>query len=216
MAVQEDLANLDIYLKQLQPNQKLLAVSKLQPIDKIQKLYQQGQTQFAENYVQEALEKIEALKNLNIQWHLIGPLQKNKVKYLKNHFAYIHSVDSYELAELISRKSIENNFRQKIMIQINFSNESSKSGFDESSFEQQWPRLSQLPGVEICGLMTMPPLQNNPEENRIYFKKCYQLGQKYQLKEYSMGTSHDYQVALQEGATWIRLGTLLFGERLLQ
>lgn len=216
MAVQEDLANLDIYLKQLQPNQKLLAVSKLQPIDKIQKLYQLGQTQFAENYVQEALEKIEALKNLNIQWHLIGPLQKNKVKYLRNHFAYIHSVDSYELAELISRKSIENNFQQKILIQINFSNESSKSGFDESSFEQQWPRLSQLPGVEICGLMTMPPLQNNPEENRIYFKKCYQLGQKYQLKEYSMGTSHDYQVALQEGATWIRLGTLLFGERLLQ
>jgi len=216
MAVQKDLANLDFYLKQLQPNQKLLAVSKLQPIDKIQKLYQQGQTHFAENYVQEALEKIEALKNLNIHWHLIGPLQKNKVKYLKNHFSYIHSVDSYELAELISKKSIENNFRQKIMIQVNFSNEASKSGFGESDFEQQWPRLSDLPGIEICGLMTMPPLQNDPEENRIYFKKCYQLGQKYQLKEYSMGTSHDYQIALQEGATWIRLGTLLFGERLLQ
>lgn len=201
---------------QLQKNQNLLAVSKLQPLEKIRKLYSEGQIHFGENYIQESLEKIESLKDLNIIWHLIGPIQKNKVKFIKNNFEYIHSVDSIELARLISKKAAEISWVQKIFLQINLSEEVSKSGFTETEVLNHWPELSQLPNLKIVGLMTMPPLQNEPEENRIYFKKCLTLGRKLNLSEFSMGTSHDYQVALSEGSTWIRLGTVLFGERRTQ
>jgi pyridoxal phosphate enzyme (YggS family) len=201
---------------QLQKNQNLLAVSKRQPIEKIRQLHSEGQINFGENYIQESLEKIESLKDLNIIWHMIGPIQKNKVKFLKNNFEYIHSVDSIELARLISKKAAEINWVQKIFLQINMSNEDSKSGFTETEVLSMWPELSELSNLEIVGLMTMPPLQNEPEENRIYFKKCLTLGHKLNLSEFSMGTSHDYQVALSEGSTWIRLGTVLFGERRTQ
>ncbi len=213
MAVQTHKLSAESVRNQLQKNQNLLAVSKLQPVEKMIELNKQGQIHFGENYVQEALDKIEILSTTNIQWHLIGPLQKNKVKYLKNKFAYIHSVDSFELAELISKKSAEMNHVQKVFLQINLSNEISKSGFNEISVMQNWKKLSELNAIQIVGLMTMPPLQNNPEENRIYFKKCFEIGKKLNLHEFSMGTSHDYLVALQEGSTWIRLGTILFGER---
>ncbi len=213
MAVQTHKLTAESVRHRLQKNQNLLAVSKLQPVEKIIALNKQGQIHFGENYVQEALDKIETLMHLNLKWHLIGPLQKNKVKYLKNKFEYIHSVDSFELAELISKKSSEINHVQKIFLQINLSHEISKSGFDEISAIQNWKKLSELNGIQIVGLMTMPPLQNNPEENRIYFKKCFELGQKLNLHEFSMGTSHDYLVALEESSTWIRLGTILFGER---
>jgi PLP dependent protein len=216
MAVQTHKLLAESLRNHLQKNQNLLAVSKLQPLEKIIDLNQRGQIHFGENYVQEALDKVEQLVHLNLKWHLIGPLQKNKVKYLKNKFEYIHSVDSYELAELISKKSVEINHVQKIFLQVNFSNEISKSGFDEISATENWKKLATLSGIQIVGLMTMPPLQNNPEENRTYFKKCFDFGKKLNLNEFSMGTSHDYNVALDEGSTWIRLGTVLFGERILK
>jgi len=197
----------------LQNHQHLLAVSKYQSLEKIRALHSLGQINFGENYIQEALEKIEILQSENLQWHLIGSLQKNKVKFLKKNFAYIHSVDSLQLADLIARKASEISYQQKVFIQVNFSAEESKSGFSPDQFELVWPQLKELAGLEIVGLMTMPPLQNNPEENRLHFKSCFELGKKYALKEFSMGTSHDYQVALEEGATWIRVGTALFGER---
>lgn len=200
-------------LRKLKPNQKILAVSKLQSSEKIKALHAEGQIDFGENYMQEALQKIEELQVLNLRWHLIGPLQKNKVKFLKKNFAYVHSVDSIELAELISKKAADINHCQNIFLQINISGETTKSGFDENAFVQNWTHLQNLPGIKIVGLMTMPPLENEPEKNRIYFKKLVELGKKLNLHEFSMGTSHDYQVALEEGATWIRLGTILFGER---
>lgn len=220
MAIQTQQLTAESVKQHLQSHQNLLAVSKLQPLEKIIQLYNKGQIHFGENYIQEALEKIETLslkKNLSpsdIVWHLIGPIQKNKIKYLKTHFQYIHSVNSLELAELISKKSVEMNHVQKIFLQVNFSNETSKSGFNTNDILKNWAHLCALSGLKIVGLMTMPPLQNNPEENRIYFKKCFELGKNLNLTEFSMGTSHDYAVALSEGATWIRLGTLLFGERL--
>ena len=200
-------------IKQLSGNQKLLAVSKLQPIEKIKALYEEGQRDFAENYIQEALEKIEKLKNLDIHWHLIGSVQKNKVKFLKKNFDYIHSVDNLELAQKISDFAVKENHVQKIFIQINVAEEQSKSGFSASEFEKAWPQLSRLPGIKVVGLMTMPPLENEPEKNRVFFKKLKYIGDTCSLHEFSMGTSHDYQIALQEGATWIRLGTMLFGHR---
>ena len=185
----------------------------MQPTDKIRALCKVGQTEFAENYIQEALEKIELLRDLKISWHLIGPIQKNKVKLLKKNFNYIHSIDTYELANKISEYAKNINFIQKSFIQINLANEISKSGFSKSQFLEEWPRLKKLTGLDIVGLMTMPPLENEPEKNRAFFKELKYIGDKLNLQEYSMGTSHDYQIALEEGATWIRLGTMLFGER---
>lgn len=202
-----------LIVKNLSKQQNLLAVSKLQPAEKIRKLYAEGQTDFAENYVQEAVEKIEQLKDLSINWHLIGPIQKNKVKFLKKNFTYIHSIDSYELAEKVSQNALEIGYVQKCFLQINLSNEPTKSGFSKKTFSEQWPRLKELSGLEIVGVMTMPPLENEPEKNRAFFKELKYIGNKLNLHEYSMGTSHDYQIALEEGATWIRLGTMLFGER---
>lgn len=203
-----------LILRSLEPHQKLLAVSKLQPTEKIESLYAEGQRDFAENYVQEALDKIERLKGLSIQWHLIGPLQKNKVKFLKKNFAYIHSVDSLELAQKIAKAAAEIGYVQKIFIQLNLSGEATKSGYSPDMFKADWPLLKNLQGVEVVGLMTMPPLENNSEKNRAFFKQLKYIGTGLHLHEYSMGTSQDYRVALQEGATWIRLGTILFGERI--
>ncbi len=201
-------------LKQkLKSNQKILAVSKLQPIDKIRKLNAEGQFDFGENYVQEALEKIEQLKHLKIHWHLIGPIQSNKIKYLKDHFEYIHSVDSLKTAQMISNQAAKINYIQKIFIQVNISSETSKSGFSMDELQKNWDELSQIKNIKIVGLMTMPPLQNQPEQNRPIFKTLKKIADQLQLSELSMGTSHDYETALQEGATWVRLGTVLFGER---
>lgn len=200
-------------VKKLKPGQNLLAVSKLQPEDKIRQVAAQGQIHFGENYVQEALLKISNLAPLNLQWHLIGPLQKNKVKFLQKNFAYIHSVDSLELAQLIALKASSISYQQKIFLQINLSAEASKAGFSEVQLLAAWPQLKELTGLQIVGLMTMPPLENEPEKNRAYFKKLKTLSEQLHLKELSMGTSQDYSVALEEGATWIRLGTTLFGNR---
>jgi pyridoxal phosphate enzyme (YggS family) len=202
-----------LILKQLGPGQNLLAVSKLQPVEKIEKLYSEGQRDFAENYVQEALQKIESLSHLDIRWHLIGPLQKNKVKFLKKNFYCIHSVDSLELASRISDASLSINYVQKVFIQVNVANEASKSGYVVQNLLQDWEKLTELKGISVDGLMTMPPLENIPEKNRVFFKELKYIGSKLNINEYSMGTSHDYRIALEEGATWIRLGTMLFGER---
>lgn len=202
-----------LILKTLAPAQKILAVSKLQPIEKIRALYLEGQRDFGENYVQESLEKIEALRDLDINWHLIGPIQKNKVKFLKKNFSCIHSVDSLELAKKISEAALAAAHVQTVLMQINLSGEASKSGFSRAEFERDWPELQKLAGLRIVGLMTMPPLENEAEKNRDFFRELKYIGNKYSLTEYSMGTSHDFQIALQEGATWIRLGTMLFGER---
>lgn len=208
-----DASARDLILKKLKPNQNILAVSKLQPIEKIESLYQAGQRDFAENYIQEAIEKIDILKNLAIQWHLIGAIQKNKVKFLQKKFLYIHSVDSFELAKKISDNAQEMNHIQKVFIQVNLAEEATKAGLYEKDFVEKWALFNSLRGIEIVGLMTMPPLENDGEKNRIYFKKLKKIANQLQLKELSMGTSQDYEAALEEGATWVRLGTILFGER---
>lgn len=200
-------------LAQLSGEQKLLAVSKLQSTEKILALFNEGQVDFAENYIQEALEKISRLHHLSIRWHLIGPIQSNKVKLLKKNFFCIHSIDSLKLAEKISQAAEAISHRQKIFLQVNLSGEDSKSGFNKVELLRCWPDLLRLGGVQVDGLMTMPPLENEPEKNRIFFKELKSIGNQLNLNEFSMGTSHDYQIALQEGATWIRLGTMLFGER---
>jgi MAF protein len=202
---------------------KILAVSKLQTADKIRKLYIHGQRDFGENYVQEALEKQELLEDMpDIRWHLIGHLQKNKAKHVVGKFELIHSVDSVELAQALSRHCAAKKIEQKILLQVNVAEEYSKEGFPIETLKTVWPELVKIPHLKIFGLMTMPPLTENREEVRPYFRELKKLMLELQtqtdlsvhpLSELSMGTSHDYPVAVEEGASIVRLGTILFGER---
>lgn len=202
---------------------KVLAVSKLQSEEKIRGLYQEGQRHFGENYVQEALEKIEHLHDLkDVHWHLIGHLQKNKAKLVVGKFALIHSVDSLELAETLSRQCENKKVEQNILIQVNLAHEETKSGFDKEGLIKSWKSLTALPHLHIFGLMTMPPLTEEGQEVRLYFRELRELKdsltsqtdlKRHPLTELSMGTSHDFKVAVEEGATIVRLGTILFGER---
>ncbi|MDG0817074.1 YggS family pyridoxal phosphate-dependent enzyme [Bdellovibrio svalbardensis] len=202
---------------------KLLAVSKLQPAHKVHSLYEDGQRSFGENYVQEAIEKIEQLNSLpDIEWHLIGHLQKNKAKQVVGKFHLIHSVESLALAQALSRQCEAKKIEQNILIQVNLAQEETKSGFDKETVVKQWAELTQLPHLKIYGLMTMPPLTETGEEVRPYFRELRELREElkkqtntqvHPMTELSMGTSHDYLVAIQEGATIVRLGTILFGER---
>lgn len=201
---------------------KILAVSKLQSPEKIRFLYQQGQREFGENYVQELTEKFSTLQDLqDIRWHFIGSLQKNKIKYIIGKVNLIHSVGTLDLAQAISKQAEKNQVTQNILIQVNLTHELTKNGFDKAELIQCWDQLVSLKNINICGLMTMPPLSENPEAVRPYFKELKDfLGQlklttpsHHSLNELSMGTSSDYVVAIQEGATIVRLGTILFGER---
>ncbi|HEY8269321.1 MAG TPA: YggS family pyridoxal phosphate-dependent enzyme [Pseudobdellovibrionaceae bacterium] len=219
--VREECYDLLKKLHRTRENLKILAVSKLQPAEKIRRLHAVGHKLFAENYVQEALLKQETLKDLDIEWHFIGSLQKNKVKLVVGKFSLIHSVDSFELAKGISAHAEKIKTIQKVLIQVNLAHEISKGGFDREAFLLNWPEISAFPGLEITGLMTMPPLTDDPEDVRSYFRELRELQIELQkrgtgrhhLHELSMGTSHDYPVAIEEGATIVRLGTILFGER---
>jgi pyridoxal phosphate enzyme (YggS family) len=204
-------------------NAKILAVSKLQSVEKIRDLYAAGQRDFGENYVQEFLEKKKSLSDLKISWHLIGHLQKNKVKTVVGLCHLIHSVDSIELAQEINRRAATAQIQQKILLQVNLAGEASKEGFEPEKLRLEFKNLLALPNVQISGLMTMPPFVDNPEDNRLYFRNLKLLlrelksnltvGTSDLFSELSMGTSQDYLVAVQEGATWVRLGSTLFGAR---
>tara|TARA_B110001454_G_scaffold219200_1_gene251817 strand:- start:42541 stop:43218 length:678 start_codon:yes stop_codon:yes gene_type:complete len=224
MSETKTVAQIQSEIKKFSPHPekvKLLAVSKRQPIEKIIDLANQQQLAFGENYVQEALEKIEALPK-NLEWHLIGHLQSKKVNSIIGKFAYIHSVDSLKIAELIGQKSKTAGVQQKIFIEINLANENSKTGFSKPELLKHWSQLVSIDGLEIVGLMALPPPSDDESLTRGHFRDLYQLQQelrkktdtsRHPLDSLSMGTSQDYPIALQEGATVIRVGTILFGER---
>lgn len=206
---------------------KLIAVSKKQPLEKIIVLWQAGQRDFGENYVQEWQTKAQALakhplaKTAPIRWHFIGHLQSNKVKELIGQVDCIHSVGSFKLAQKISQIAAAKKLTQKILLQVNLGNEVSKSGFSAAELLKQLANLAGLSHLEICGLMAIPPVSSDTKTTRSYFKdlksllkQCNQQNvlQK-DLHELSMGMSQDFGVAIEEGATMIRLGTLLFGPR---
>ena len=202
---------------------KILAVSKLQTPQKIRNLYNEGQRLFGENYVQEALEKMELLQDLpEIEWHLIGHLQRNKAKLIIGKFHLIHSVDTLELAQILNKLALDKGIRQNVLIQVNLAMEETKSGFSKENLELAWPKLIELQGLKIMGLMTMPPLTEDGVAARPYFRELHELRARlrdktdpyvHPLTELSMGTSSDYMAAVAEGATIVRLGTILFGER---
>lgn len=202
---------------------KLLSVSKKQSAEKIRAAFEAGQIDFGENYVQEAELKHLELVDLPITWHFIGKLQKNKVKDVVGKYELIHSVDSLSLAEKISQKAKEKNINQKILIEVNIGDELSKTGFSQLELLEQFNLLTKLPHLVLSGLMILPPMRENVEEMRPFFKELRSLfeilknrlieAEKGQWLYLSMGTSHDYEVAIQEGANIVRIGTAIFGER---
>jgi PLP dependent protein len=206
--------SLELLRSEIPKSTQIVAVSKKQNETKIRELYNQGQKIFAENYVQEALLKQYIMEYLlDVQWHFIGHLQKNKVKLIIGKFALIHSVDTMELAELIGQKSFEVGITQKILLQINLAEEATKGGLSKSEFLKQLPQIKKIKGLEVVGLMTMPPLFEDPKMAIPIFQELKTLADQAELTELSMGTSSDYKEATQCGATLIRLGTILFGER---
>lgn len=198
----------------------LIAVSKTKPVEMLQEAYDLGVRVFGENKVQELTEKYEQLPD-DIHWHMIGHLQRNKVKYLMGKAALIHSVDSLRLAEEISAQSVRHQVVTDILIEVNIAGEETKFGTDREEAISLVEEASRLPGIHICGLMTIAPFVENPEDNRTYFRQIRELSVDIAAKKIdnvdmrilSMGMTGDYEVAIEEGATMVRVGTGIFGAR---
>lgn len=198
----------------------LIAVSKTKPVEMIKEAYDTGIRDFGENKVQEIMEKYPLLPS-DIRWHLIGHLQTNKVKYIIDKVCMIHSVDSLKLAEEISRQAVKHNVTVDILIEVNVAGEDTKFGVKPEDTIDLCRDISTLPGIRIRGLMTVAPFTSDPEENRPVFCALRQLFVDIGGKNIdnvcmdclSMGMSGDYTVAIEEGATFVRVGTSIFGQR---
>jgi hypothetical protein len=198
----------------------LIAVSKTKPISDLEEIYQEGVRCFGENKVQELCSKIEAMPQ-DIQWHMIGHLQRNKVKYIIGKVALIHSVDSYRLAEEINIQAKKQHMVAPILVEVNIAEETSKFGVTKEDAMELVRQIAALDGVSVKGLMTIAPYVVDSEENRLYFRKIKELsidiaGQNIDnvsMDILSMGMTGDYEVAIEEGATMVRVGTGIFGQR---
>lgn len=198
----------------------LIAVSKTKPVEMLQEIYDCGVRDFGENKVQELVDKYEVLPS-DIRWHLIGHLQRNKVKYVVDKACLIHSVDSVRLAKAISDEAVKKECQVRILVEVNVAGEESKFGV---SLEETLPlieEISEYPNIRIEGLMTIAPFVENPEDNRQIFRELKQLSVDINAKNInnvnvhilSMGMTNDYEVAIEEGATMVRVGTGIFGAR---
>ena len=198
----------------------LISVSKTKPLSMLREAYEAGARDFGENKVQELMEKIPEMPE-DIRWHMIGHLQRNKVKYIVGKVFLIHSVDSLRLAEEISREAVKQDTTVNILLEVNVAEEESKFGTTLEETTELVLQVSKLPKVRICGLMTIAPYVENAEDNRQYFRKLKQLSVDIERKNIdnvsmdvlSMGMTGDYSVAVEEGATYVRVGTGIFGER---
>jgi pyridoxal phosphate enzyme (YggS family) len=197
---------------------QLVAVTKKQDVEKVRAAYDAGQPIFGESRVQEARAKIPLLPSA-VRWHFIGHLQKNKVRYALPLFELFHSIDSRSLAEDVERIAAEEGLRPRVLLEVNVAGEGSKIGFAPEQLRAEMEYLLGLARVNIEGLMTIPPLAPEAEDSRRYFVELRelrdQLAEEFavQLPHLSMGMSHDYAVAVEEGATLVRVGTAIFGER---
>ncbi len=197
----------------------LLAVSKTFPVEDIMQAYADGQRLFGENRLQEAMAKKPAMP-ADCEWHLIGPLQRNKVrKALETGFTLLEAVDSLRLAESISRIAGELGITAAILLEVNVDGEESKHGFTPEQLQEQWEALCALPGLDIRGLMCIPAPTEDPEDARPAFRCLRELAEHLRargplsLPELSFGMSHDYEVAVEEGSTIVRVGSAIFGKR---
>jgi PLP dependent protein len=196
----------------------LIVVSKTQTSESVAQVVACNLFEFAENQLQDAETKIP-YSSSSIRWHFIGRIQRNKVNKILKLFPIIHSVDSLELASIMDRKAREFDLSPQIFLQVNLAHELSKSGFDENDLVEALPELVKLKNLKICGLMCIPPLTNTPECSRKWFKKLRLLRDSIEkfygikMPYLSMGMSDDFEIAIEEGATHIRLGSCIFGPR---
>jgi hypothetical protein len=197
---------------------RLLAVSKTFPAAAVREAYRAGQTAFGENYLQEALDKIGALRELPLEWHFIGPVQSNKTRAIAEHFDWVHGVDRLKVAERLSAQRPASLPPLNICLQVNVSGEASKSGVTPDDVAQLAGEVVRLPRLQLRGLMAIPAPTDDPVRQRAPFARMRELfaalkAQGMQLDTLSMGMSHDFAVAIQEGATIVRVGTAIFGAR---
>lgn len=225
--LKENLANVEKNIEQACKNAgrsrdevTLIAVSKTKPVEMLQEIYDKNIRDFGENKVQELCSKMEQLPS-DIRWHMIGHLQRNKVKYIVGKVELIHSVDTYRLAEEINIQAKKQNVIVPILVEVNIAHEESKFGISAEDAILLVEEISKLENIRIKGLMTIAPYVENPEDNRLYFRKIKQLSVDITNKNIdnvfmeilSMGMTGDYMVAIEEGATMVRVGTGIFGER---
>lgn len=199
----------------------LLAVSKTFDANTVRLAAEAGQTSFGENRVQEGLEKAAALTDLHLEWHLIGHLQSNKARKAAGTFAWVHSIDSQELVRKLDAGAVEAGTRPRVLIQVDLAHEKTKFGADEARVADLARAVLKARAVELRGLMIIPPIPEDPEQSRPWFIQLRQLRDRLvtsgvpaaSLRELSMGMSQDFEVAVEEGATIVRVGTSIFGHR---
>src|SRR6266536_2191495 len=197
---------------------ELVAISKTHDAEKVHAIYEAGQVLFGESRVQEARAKIPELPSA-IRWHFVGHLQKNKIRHALPLFEMIHSIDSLALAQEVNRIAEEEGMHPRVLLEINVAGEGSKFGFAPDKLREQMEELLALPRLSVLGLMTIPPLSEEPEASRKYFIQLRELRDRLQTEfrvdfaQLSMGMTQDYAVAVEEGATLVRVGTAIFGER---
>ena len=199
----------------------LICVTKTKPIEMLEEAYEAGQREFGENKVQEIVRKHPELPQ-DIHWHMIGHLQRNKVRMLMHRTVMIHSVDSLQLAETISKEASKENLVMPVLIEVNMAQEASKFGITAQETKSLVRAVSELPGIRVMGLMTIAPYTDDPETNRPYFRQLRELSVDIDQESFhnvsmgvlSMGMTGDFEVAIEEGATHIRVGTAIFGERI--
>lgn len=197
---------------------RLLAVSKAQSAEKVREAYMSGQIAFGENYVQEAINKQALLRNCNIEWHFIGPIQSNKTQLIAQHFDWVHSVDRLKIAERLASSRPADLPPLNVCIQINSSHELSKSGVNIGDMASLAKTIIKLPTLKLRGLMAIPAPTKNIEKQRAQFKIVKEIffelqHSGYKLDTLSIGMSDDYVAAIQEGATIVRIGSAIFGDR---
>lgn len=219
-AVEEKVANACKRAGRSREDVTLIAVSKTKPVSMIEELLPLGVRDFGENKVQELTAKEEVLPK-DIRWHMIGHLQRNKVKYVIDKSCMIHSVDSLRLAQEISKEAVKHALVMPVLIEVNVAGEESKFGVSVEEAPSLVEEVSKLPGIQVNGLMTIAPYVEDPEENRYVFRNLRKLSVDIREKNFdnvtmnvlSMGMTGDYEVAIEEGATHVRVGTGIFGER---
>jgi len=210
--IAQNLENIHNRINAVEHSQKvtLIAVSKTKPASDLQQAIDAGQKHFGENYLQEALEKIETLKGQNLVWHFIGPIQSNKTKPIAQNFDWVHSVDRLKIAQRFNDQRPQGLEKLNVLLQVNIDNESTKSGVLVDEIEELIPHFENFKNISLRGFMCIP----NPNNAEQSFKKMAEILQKHpNLDTLSMGMSSDLDLAIKNGATFVRIGTDIFGKR---
>ena len=212
--IEKNISNIK---KNIKSDTTIIAVSKKKPADLIEKAYKNGILDFGENYLQEALAKISTLKHLNISWHFIGKIQSNKCKEIAKNFNWVHTVDRYKIAKLLS-ENCPLNKSINVLIQVNINDEKSKNGINESEIYSLAKKIISLPNLNLKGIMVIPKNTKDSKLTEISFAKTKQIAVELKksfkgVSEISTGMSNDFELAIKNGSTMIRIGTGIFGER---